>query len=598
MSIILPLKNKAYDTEYYTRPLRYYIEIRSPDESTLYYKSDGFDVTQSDLVVEKISVNQNQWETWDASLTIDDSTYNNIDTEKLDNGAVLKIMFGKSPDKMVNAFYGIVDLIGPNRMAYNKLNYDIAAKGFGVIPNYTFVNFQKVPPPSSLSTNALISDPSSIPFYANNLVKSLFGDLNIMPLVDYTLSERMGSNFNLDFVADTVTNFIPGIKQPLVTASQVMNLITKMSGAIWYIDEYKRLQFRYPYGQNSGIVIKDYEEISDDGDFISYVLGSSISYKDSTRPDDGFAQRLYAIAEKVDIVSKQSKALNYTTLWNKDIAFAVVPGPAKLSNMTFIMSKTGAGTDAVNPAIEAVTCYVVPDKNNSPGDKPVARFYIYLADIPENPAPIVKIDRPNFKSLEIDKMYWIVMKERGSAENNTVRVWHDDDVTTASTPDHPRYSAQRTLPHSGYSLDYVSTDWLVSAQGPEYAVAFATVENILVEASDDTSIQKWSPGRPIEARVEIPGLKTFESTMQYLNLVVQQTAQKIRVYDNLTVSIPNNLIQAGENVQIASSRLRDLLFENNVMATVKSVNYTLDTNTYGLGTKECSISLKGFVSPV
>jgi hypothetical protein len=596
--VSIAARNTTYGSDFYTKPLRYQIDVLSPDESQIYYHSDGFDPTQSSLVVEKISVNQNQWETWDASISIDDSIYNNLDTDKLDNGAVLKIRFGKTPDTLVNAFYGIIDLIGPTIGQYNSIKYDVVAKGFGVVPNYTFVNFQKIPPPSSLSENALISDPTSIPFYANNLMRALFGDLNIMPLLDYTVSERMGSNFTLDFISDAVTNFIPGIKQPLVTASQVANLIAKMSGSIWYLDEYKRLQFRYPYGQNSGIVIKDYEEVTDDGNYISYVVGGNLTYKDSTRSEDGFAQRLYAIAEKTDVISKQAKALNFTTLLNKDLAFAVIPGPAKLSNMTFIMSKTGAGTNALNPLIERVKGYVVPDNNHSPGDKAVASFYINLSDIPENPAPIVKIDRPSFKSLEIDKLYWIVMKERGSAENNTVRVWHDDDAITASTPARPRYAAQRTLPNGGDTIDYRSDGWFVSATGPEYAVAFATLENILVEASDDTSIQKWSPGRPVEARVDNQGLKTFDSTLKYLNLVVQQTAQKIRNYENLTVTIPNNLIQAGENVQVASQRFKQLAFENNVMASVKSVNYSLDVTEWGVGTRSCSVVLKGYVSPV
>ena len=79
-----------------------------------------------------------------------------------------------------------MDAIGPSRTGLEKLSWSVYAKGFGVVPNYTFCDFQKAPPPETMSTNAVISNPSSIPFFANNLVKSIFGNIDIMPLLDYT----------------------------------------------------------------------------------------------------------------------------------------------------------------------------------------------------------------------------------------------------------------------------------------------------------------------------------------------------------------------------------------------------------------------------
>ena len=590
--------NKTFDA-YYNRPVRWKLDILSPDESQVFYHSDGFDITHSNIIIEKIGVNQTQWETWDCAISLNDSVYNNLDLDRFDNGAVIKIQFGKSEDVMKNAFYGIIDLMGPNREHGDKLTYDVFAKGFGAVPNYSYVNFTKIPPPDALTVNAKIVNPKQVPFYAVNLVKSLWQDLDIIPLIDYTLSQRMGTGFTMDAVASSVKDFIPGINSPLVTASQVMNLIAGMSGAIWYIDENKKLNFRYPFGDNSGIIIKDYYETTDAGDYVAYVTKGSFSYKDSTRPEDGFAQQLLAIAEKVQLLgNKDAKAINFISLFNKDVAFSIKPGVSKFTNLTFIMSKTGAGTDAANPAVAEVQGYIVEDKNKNPGHKVISDFTIMVKDIPTNPAPIVKINRPSFRDINIDKIYWIVFKERGSSEDNTIRIWHDDDFTTPSTDDIPRYFAQRVLPGGGDTQDYVETGWFVSAQGPEISTGFATTENIPLQASNDLSISKWSPGRPVQARVSIPALKSVQATQTYLNIVVQQTSQKIRNFEPLTVTIPNNFIKPGTNIQTVSDRIRDLIFDNNRIAMVKSVGYTLDTSQFAVGTKECNVTLRSYVSPI
>jgi hypothetical protein len=290
--------------------------------------------------------------------------------------------------------------------------------------------------------------------------------------------------------------------------------------------------------------------------------------------------------------------VGFISLYNKDVAFAIRPGVSKFSKLTFIMSKTGAGTDAANPALAQIQGYIVDDSNNNPGHKVISEFTIMVKDVPQNPAPIIKINRPSFKDIQIDKMYWIVFKERGSSEDNTIRIWHDDDFTTASTVDHPRFFAQRVLPNGGDTLEYVDKGWFVSAQGPEISTGFATTENIPLSASNDLSISRWSPGRPIQARVSVPALKSVQATQAYLNTVVQQTSQKIRNFEPLVVTIPNNFIQSGTNIQTASDRIRDLAFENNRMAMVKSVGYSLDTSEYAVGTKVCNVTLRSYVSPL
>lgn len=594
----MSIQSLTYDYNY-NLVYKYRIEIYDALETQLLYLSDGFNPTSSNLVVTKINVTQAQWSTWDASVTIDDSVLNSIDTNILDCGVVMKIYLGKTVPTLQNIFYGIVDTVGPSRFEGDLVQYQITAKGFGVIANYTYVNFQKVPPPDALVQGvAVASSPSAIPFFAKNLVNTLWTGVDIMPLLDYTLSQRFGPNFSLSGISQAVNDFIPGINSPLVTAAQLMNTITGMSGAIWYVDENKNLVFKYPYGQNAGIIVKDYWEATDSGDYISYVkAGTSVSYSDSIRSDDGFANQLFAVADKTDSYGTQASAVAFTSLYNKNIAFAQIADSSKFQNMSFVMSKVGAGTDEPNAATSKVYGYIVKDNNQSPTGNIVAQFTINVSDITDSPLPIVKINRPSFADITIGNIYWIVLLEHGSGENNTIRVWHDDDVTTPSSNTKLRLSAQRMGGNSDLS-NFGTDNWYVSNQGPAYSISFATVESILVEASDPLSIERWTPTRPVQARVTIPALKSIQAAQQYLQLLVYQTSQKIRSYDTMQVTIPNNLIKPGTEIQIASNRLKDLDFSKNRTAMVLSVTYDLDVNDWSIGSKFCSLSLRGSVDPI
>ena len=597
-TLLFPTDSVTYD-EFYNKPYRYRIEIYNPLETRLLYTSDGFDLSRSNLVVTNIGINQAQWETWDASIQIDDSVYNSLDETILDNGTVMKIWLGKARSTAEMAFYGIVDNMGPSRSSVGKLVYNLNAKGFGVIPNYTYINFQKVPPPETLETGShAVTNTAAIPFFANNLVKSIWRDMEIIPLIDYTLTERMGPGFSIDDIVDTVMDFIPGIKNPLVTASQVINLIARMSGAVWYIDQNKRFQFRYPMGDNSGHIIKDYWEETDSGDYTAYVRGgTTFSYGNSTRPEDGFANQLFAIAEKTDVIGLNTRAISFTSTFEKDIAFAVKMDISKLRNMTFIISKVGSGTGEPNPALAKLKCCIVADSNLQPTGKVLDYFNINISDISETPNPVVKIDRPDIPDNYIDKLIWVVVMASGSSEANCCRVWHDDDKNKVSTATNPRYSALKMWKGGRSNYTFDPKGFFVSARGPAYSIAFATTKNILVEASDDLSIEKWTPNRPVQSRATIPTLKSVPATKAYLDMLVQQVAQKIRNYGNTEVSIPNILLTPGTEVQVASDRIRDLLFQNNRVATIKNVSYALDVQNFAIGSKYCSVGLKGYVSP-
>jgi hypothetical protein len=604
VSLVYP---RGFDSDY-VKPLLHKVSIYDQSETSLLYQSDPFNPSSgpsNTLAVQALEINQQIWQTNDAILTVDSSSQSGAAfdyPDVIDTNAVCVIESGKTEGTKENTFYGIIDAIEPLRFGVDGLRYNLYAKGFGVVPNHTFINFKKIAPPESLNVGAVISNNQNQDFFAHNLFKSVFEDQSIMPLLDYTLLQRLGVGATLTEISSIVKDFIPGIRNPLVVASQVLNLIADMCGAIWYVDEQKRVVFKYPLGENSGIVIKDFYDELDDGDYTSYIL-EPLSFVDSIRAEDGFAQRLFAVAEKSDIVGGSSKYIAFSSLFNKDIAQAVVPGASKFQNLSFILSKTGTGTDAPNPQTAKLFGFIVNNgSGNVPGNQLVATFSIPIKDIPTNPAPVYKLDI-NFRvnEINIDQLHWIVLQERGNEEGNTIRWWHDDDLKHVSAGTHHRHSAIRSLKTGRSDGDPFSAQgWVVSHRGPVYSHAFATTANVLCEASDPLSISKWGYQRPVEARVQAPLLKSVQATQQYLDLLVQITAKKIRKYNQFVCTIPNNLINTGTEVQVASSFLPSLGLSKNVVAQVQGVKYSFDasSNDQSVGSRQAIVQLLGYVSPL
>ena len=71
---------------------------------------------------------------------------------------------------------------------------------------------------------------------------------------------------------------------------------------------------------------------------------------------------MFAIAEKTDQIGINTRAISFTSLFDKNIAFAVYPGVAKFSNMTFMLSKVGSGSSEANPAVAKIHGKIITDR--------------------------------------------------------------------------------------------------------------------------------------------------------------------------------------------------------------------------------------------
>lgn len=611
--------SKVFD-DYYSKPLKFKLQIRSKDFRTVIHEYNGFNTSSNTINVTSIDVKRGLQQTGAFEFTIEDSD-RVIDRDRVDKGCVATIQAGKEEQDAKNIFMGLIYDFGGNR-DHSHLTWDISGKGMAAILQHTYVNFIRTAPSETLNTGEQVfsKDPE---FRVWKLFKQLFTDRALYPLDRRSLVTRMGGEFDqtnnplgvsLEGISEQITEILPSVIYPLTVAASVANAFADMVGAQWNIDENNKIIFDFPDSLSSGIVIKDRLAIGNNGDFLdngdytAYPIGD-VRFNSSIDPSSGFANVLFGTAELVSIISGEAGSESFESLFNKDLAQMIVPGAAQLRDLTFILSKTGAGTDAPNPEEKKLFGFVVEDEvqqeAHTPTGEIVARFAIPLSDIKEQPSPVSKIELrfgPGVK-LEIDKEHWIVLQEIGNSESNTVRWWHDnDDVTPTEDPPYPnrliRWSGRRILPEGRSDGDTFSyRPWITSSKGPVFSHAFLSGDKILTQARNVLSIARWTPTFPIEAKVDATWIKHAVTMSQYLNTLVHLTGQPPVTFDTMLTTIPNLLFRPGFSIQF----IDDLLgFPENraFFCQVTEDHYWVDADSYGLGNIVCEVNIKGYESPL
>lgn len=588
----------TYDS-YYVKPMKFYIELWSPEEDILYGTYNAFQSDQRDFALTDLNMDLVGQGISALGVTIDDSLEKNLDLNNINNGMVVKAKWGKSEEELKNCFWGICDGRGV-RSYGDSLKINLQCRGFKVVPSYTIMNFQFVAPPESLKPAVLFAKTVNPDYAANNIVRKIFERLDFMPLGDTTLADRFGPGLDLSGILETVNDFIADVRNPLVPVSQFFDIIANMTGGSWDMDENKKFHLYYPLARHSGIIIKDTPEDTDHGDSVSYVL-DTIAYNDSIRAEDGFTNRFISIANQIAVApGGQSQGFAFTSLFNKFLGQIMIPGSPQFENLSFLLSKVNAGTDANRPRDSKLHGYVVLDKNFTPTGELVGEFSIPIIDIPDTPTALSPLNfNKKVKTIQINQPHWVILEEKGDSENNTIRWWHDDDPTTPSTTDNLRYSAIQPRPKGFSDGDKRSdTGWYIFPQGPKFTFASTTTSQIMVEASNTSSIKQWTPKRAVETRIDVPFLNTVESLRHYLSLMVQMTGKKIRSYEQMLCTIPNKLFAPNTSVQVVSTKNRSLAFTKNVQAQVGRINVALVSNDYSEGVTECLVELRGYVSPI
>jgi hypothetical protein len=601
----LPGIRQAWD-DYYVTPLRFKVVIKSADGLDTLHTFDSF-ASSNDIAVQKIDVTRGMDQYPSFEMQINDNPNDKmIDRDLVDNGCIVIISVGKTQEEYQNLFWGKIDNFKERTEQNSDLTYIVNGLGLAKIADHTIINLIKTAPPESLrdGTKTWTDTPA---FHANNLVKQILTDKQIIPTPGKkTVQSRMGCSLN--GIADELDTFLPSINNPLVYASEALNNVLDAAGGIWYIDENNDFKAYFPNVDLSGHIIKDYLDPGDSGDFVSYRL-KDWEIEGSTDPSSGFANFLIAIAEQAKVVSGQAKALSYTSLWNKDLAQLVISTSAVFRDLTMILSKVGAGTDAPDPNIATLDGMIVLDKypeNIQTGyhypasgqENILATFSTPIKDISENPEPISKINlsykRPP-SSIPINKPAWLILLERGNSENNSVRWWHDDNFDNLGA-----WSAQRPLPLGRSEGDtFSNTGWLTNKRGPSFTHGYVTTSRVPVIAYDPDSIARWTPGRPVEVRISAPWIRYARTMQDYLDQLIQITAKKPLTFNTNIVTNSNIIPKPGQEMQIVERRLgysEGLDFLATLMEDHYFVDATDDSGS-AVGTLYHEVTVKSYMSP-
>lgn len=592
--------------EFYVQPLRFKVVIKSIDGLETLFTFDSFN-QNNPIAIQKVDLKRGIGQYSQFEITINDNPKNKaIDRDLLDNGNIVIISAGKTQQTYQNLVYGICYGFKEKTEQNSDITYVMSGLSTAKILDHTLVNFIKIAPPTTLRDGSKAWDIADPTFYAYNLFKDLFEDRDVIPTPN-KVSLMNRANFTLDKISDEIKTFIPSDNEPIVVASQVASHLADMCGALWNVDENNSVQFYYPNTDISGFVIKDYLDEGDGGDYTAYRL-ADWEITGSIDPTSGFANVLVGVADELTVVSGESQATAFMDLYDKDLAQMVEADASAFKDLTLILSKTGAGTDAPDPDITSLAGMIVkdafPDNPRAGQHYPaagneniMATFTIPIKDIQQSPNPTSKIflsyKRPPV-SIVPGRPYWIILLERGDGSDNTIRWWHSDDFQTLG-----QWSAVRPLVLGRSEGDAFSNlGWITRNQGPTFTHAYVSSNKILCVASDPASIARWTPNRPVEARVSASWIKYSRTMQEYLSQLIQLTAKKPLTFNTNIVTNPNVMFRPGQQIQIVERNLGYTQDKDFIVQLLED-HYWVDAtdNTQDpTGNRFCEISVKGFQS--
>ncbi|WP_324092435.1 hypothetical protein [Glutamicibacter sp.] len=583
--------------EEYMDPVKYKLILKTPDESETTYEFDSFDTDNAPFVLQTIDVNPSSASTGDFAFTIDDSK-DKVIRDTIECGHVAIIQAAKKQENYKNIMWGIIDDITEDYPIANKLLYSFRGLGYGVVLNYTILNFLKSANKDDIVGNTVLNDPA---FRIDNLALEAFTSTDILPLGNSpTLQDRGG--YLLDSLANTIRVTMPTVNAPLTTAATILENFAASSGTVFHVDADKKVYLRPPYKVHSGIIIRQWEvyegtnqpiteRLNDPAETTAYYFGGWSGRK-FMKVDQGFFNQVFLTINTDQIISSASgtDTPNFTSLAKKDVGQQFIPGSTKLFNVALLLSKAGIGRSSVDDAydltgVQGLICEDTGD--NHPSSKIIATFNIPYDQITEAPVPIYNIALSyRMPTIDQNKKHWILLFKRGENEDNTIRWHHDSDFTTASTDALPRYSGTKkpfTDQPTPYNENF-EKGWGVNSKGPVHRFSFFATNKTTISAADPMSIKLFTPNRPVEIRVNAPWIHDISTGFKYANTLLQYGAKLKRIYEKKQLSIPNKLFYPLQlaNIVYPPAGINQ---NSNLVAEINSVHYSANSfdaeNPYG-----------------
>lgn len=595
--------------EEYDDPTRYKLKIYSPDELNLLYEFNSFDPSNAPFDLVEIAADVAIGQNGGFSFRIND-TKDRVIKDTVECGYVVQIYAGKKESEYKRMMWGIIDGIADEYPSGQQIFYTMRGAGFGIINNYTILNLvESANKEDLLGTQPILTDPK---FRIDNLMIKAFESTDVLPELNAkSLKDRGG--FDTSGLVDSCNIVQPTVDQSYSTASNIFENFAAACGMVMWIDQDKKVIARAPYMKHSGITIRPWDTDSkgvpnpdrlfDNAATTSYYYGGWSSDRQMVVGE--FFNKIFLTINTDDIVNSApgEDTVNYTSLSNKDIAMQFRPGSSKLFNISLLLSKTGTGRSTVDDAynLTGVQGLICKDNgNNKPSSKIIATFNIPYDSIDATPTSIYKMDlQYNVSNIESNDLHWIILFKRGETEESTIRWYHDSDFVTDSTAAVPRYSATKTpftKQPSPFNSGYVD-GWSPDSHGPAYRYSFFATAKTTLAIADSTSIAKYTPGRPVEIRVNAPWINDVRTGTNYANTLLYYGAKLKRVFSKKQVSIPTGLFFPFQLVNIIYP-IAGIDQNSNLIAEINSVHYAANaydqSNPFGSYTVD--VTATGYVN--
>jgi len=588
----------------YAEPWRFRLLIKDKyNDQTIHTISQFSD--NNPLAVTDLNFNVGIQNTGDFAISINDIKDRAFDRSEVDCGNFVVIQMGQTPETFQNVLYGRLDAVGITRTRHEDKGepghgriFDIGGHGTGAILNQRYININIAVPREAANLISIIqNDPR---YYISNIFSGIIEGDDVLP-VSGLPTLKNNAKFSLDKIADNIRQVIPGAQQTLVLAAQFLSFLADSAGAIWGVDADNSVYLRYPAGkgQHSGIVVKTLDDPEEDLAYNTSYAIADWGFIDSMMPEDGFANALIGVAQNIDqIANGVFDPESFSSLFKKDICQQMIPGAAKFRDLVLTLSKTGPGTAAANPIADLVVGKIVRDSgDDQPTGATLGNFYIPVKDIIETPQAMY-IPNLNLLTEDIDpnSKYWFCLKAIGGSEENTVRVWHNNN-----------FDEEQTLA-SGFRIIYEyparefpfesNKSWIRSFHGPNYVHAISTKLKKITYVSDPLSILRWTPLGPVEGIVNVSWINDAQTMQIYLNSLLEFSAKLQRQYTYNVVTIPTTMFRTGSFITVVDHDMEEFEEERNVLAEVQEIGVSFSgASLTNQGVGELVLRPKGYVNP-
>jgi hypothetical protein len=572
--------------EEYDDPTKYKLALYRPDEvGDPIYEFNSFNVSNVPFDLVEIGVDLAMGQNGGFMFRIND-TKDKVIKDSIDCGYVVQIFAGKKEAEYKRIMWGIIDGITDEYPAGEQIFYTFKGSGFGIINNYTILSLiESANKEDILGSQPVLTDPR---FRIDNLMIKTYESTDVLPeLNSKTLKAR--GNFDTSALPNSCKVVTPAVDASYSTAANIFENFSAAGGVVLWIDPDKKVIVRAPYVKHSGITIRPWEinpmtgtpmpdRLNDNANSTSYYYGGWSSDRQMVVGE--FFNKVFITINTDEIVNSApgENTVNYTSLANKDIGMQFRPGSSRLFNISLLLSKTGTGRSTVDNAydltgVQGLICK--DDGNNKPSNKIVATFNIPYDQIDTTPTPIYKMDLQfQVSNIEGNDLHWILLFKRGETEESTIQWYHDSDFVTDTTTDVPRYSATKT-PFTKQPTPFntgFADGWSPDSHGPAYRYSFFATAKTTLAIADPTSIAKYTPGRPIEVRVNAPWINDVRTGVRYANSLLQYGAKLKRVFSKKQVSIPTGMFFPFQLVNIIYP-IAGISQNANLMAEINSVHY-------------------------